>query len=69
MGPARMVVIYSGIHGPRDNHPDQLFELFPDLRGRIDHAYFPVANHTFTELTSQADLIANVTDWMRKRFG
>jgi hypothetical protein len=65
----RVLATYSGIHGPRYNHPDQLFELFPDLRGRIDHAYFPAANHTFTELATQADLIATVTGWMRKRFG
>lgn len=65
----RVLVIYSGIHGPRYNHPDQLFELFPDLRGRIDHAYFPPANHTFTELATQRELVAAVTGWMRKRFG
>jgi hypothetical protein len=65
----RVLAIFSGIHGARYNHPDQLFEVFPDLRGRIDHAYFPAANHTFTELATQADLIATVTGWMRKRFG
>jgi len=64
----RIFAIFSGIHGAGYNHPDQLFELFPDLRGRIDHAYFPTANHTFTELTAQADLVATVTGWMRKRF-
>ena len=64
----RVFAIFSGIHGASYNHPDQLFELFPDLRGRIDHAYFPAANHTFTELAAQADLIATVTGWMRKRF-
>jgi hypothetical protein len=65
----RVLAIFSGIHGASYNHRDQLFELFPDLRGRIDHAYFPAANHTFTELATQADLIATVTGWMRKRFG
>jgi hypothetical protein len=65
----RVLAIYSGIHGARYNHPDQLFELFPDLRGRIDHAYFPDANHTFTERDAQAELIATVTGWMQTRFG
>ena len=64
----RVLSIYSGIHGAGYNHPDQLFERFPDLRGRVDHAYFADANHTFTELATQAELIATVTAWMRKRF-
>ena len=65
----RVFAVYSGIHGARYNHPDQLFELFPALRGRIDHAYFPAANHTFTELAAQAELLATVTGWITKRFG
>jgi pimeloyl-ACP methyl ester carboxylesterase len=65
----RILIVYSGIHEVRYNHPDQLFELFPELRGRVDHAYFPTANHTFTELATQTELIAAVTSWMQKRFG
>ena len=65
----RVFAIYSGIHGAGYNHPEQLFERFPDLRGRIDVAYFPDANHTFTELAAQADLIATITGWMQKHFG
>jgi hypothetical protein len=65
----RIFAVYSGIHGARYNHADQLFELFPALRGRIDHAYFPTANHTFTELDAQAKLIDAVAGWMIKRFG
>lgn len=65
----RIFAIYSGIHGARYNHADQLFELFPALRGRLDHAYFPTANHTFTELDTQAKLIDAVTGWIAKRFG
>jgi hypothetical protein len=64
----RILTVYSGIHGIRYNHPDQLYELFPELRGRVDTAYFPTANHTFTELASQAELIAAVTGWMQKHF-
>ena len=65
----RIFAVYSGIHGARYNHADQLFERFPALRGRLDHAYFPTANHTFTELDTQAKLIDAVTGWITKRFG
>jgi len=64
----RIFAVFSGIHGARYNHADQLFELFPALRGRIDVAYFPAANHTFTELDAQGELIEAVTGWMAKRF-
>jgi hypothetical protein len=62
----KIFAVYSGIHGARYNHADQLFERFPGLRGRIDHVYFPNANHTFTELDAQAALIDAVTGWMTK---
>jgi pimeloyl-ACP methyl ester carboxylesterase len=65
----RVLAIYSGIHGAGYNDRDQLFELFPELRGRIDHMYFAGANHTFTELGVQAELIDAVTAWITKRFG
>jgi len=65
----RIFAVYSGIHGARYNHADQLFELFPELRSRLDHMYFPTANHTFTELAPQAELIDAVTGWITKRFG
>jgi pimeloyl-ACP methyl ester carboxylesterase len=60
--------IYSGVHRERYNHEDQLFELFPELRGKVERAYFPLANHTFTELDEQAELIAAVTRWISNRF-
>jgi len=65
----RILAVFSGIHGARYNHADQLFELFPALRGRIDVKYFPAANHTFTELDAQRELIDVVTGWMTRRFG
>jgi pimeloyl-ACP methyl ester carboxylesterase len=65
----RILAIFSGIHGAGYNHPEQLFEWFPALRGRIEHAYFSDANHTFTELTVQVELIDTVTRWMAKNFG
>ena len=59
--------IYSGALGDRYNHPDQLFELFPELRGKVDRAYFPAANHMFTELAVQSELVTTVTAWIDRR--
>lgn len=64
----RVLAIYSGIHGAGYNEADQLFELFPELRGRMDHVYFPDANHTFTELAAQRALIETITAWIARRF-
>jgi pimeloyl-ACP methyl ester carboxylesterase len=64
----KVFAVYSGALGTSYNHEDQLFEVFPELRGKIDRAYFPNANHTFTELAQQADLIDAVTDWIATRF-
>jgi hypothetical protein len=63
-----ILCVFSGIHGERYNHPDQLFELVPALRGRLDHLYYPTANHTFTELAVQAALLDAVTGWVARRF-
>lgn len=59
----RILAIYSGALGQRYNHEGQLFEWFPGLRGKIDCAYFPEANHTFTELSSQESLETLVLRW------
>ena len=59
----RILAIYSGVLGARYNHADQLFEAFPELKGKVDCAYFPDANHTFTELSAQAALQARVIGW------
>ncbi len=37
----RILAVHSGTHGANYNHADQLFELFPELRGRVDCAYCP----------------------------
>jgi pimeloyl-ACP methyl ester carboxylesterase len=60
----RILAIYSGALGTRYNHADQLFELFPEMRGRVDRAYFPAANHMFTELDEQRALMRTVIDWL-----
>jgi dienelactone hydrolase len=62
----KILAIYSGIHGASYNHPYQLFELFPELRRKVETAYFENANHTFTELDEQAEMIALVSDWMAR---
>ncbi len=64
----RILAVHSGTHGANYNHAEQLFELFPELRGRVDCAYCPEANHTFTELDAQAELIAIVIHWISARF-
>jgi alpha-beta hydrolase superfamily lysophospholipase len=64
----KILALYSGATDDRYNHRDQLFELFPELRGRIDHEYFPAANHMFTELTAQAALMSRVTTWVTRHF-
>lgn len=64
----KILAVYSGALGTGYNHEDQLFEVFPELRGRVDRAYFAGANHTFTELAQQAALIDTVTDWIATRF-
>ena len=54
----RVLAIHTAAQGVRFNHPDQLFEAFPDLRGRIDVRLFDAANHTFTALAQQAGMEA-----------
>jgi dienelactone hydrolase len=64
----RILVCYSGALEEGYNHPDQLFELFPRLRGRLDRSYFPEANHQFTEIASRRLLVATVRDWLERRY-
>lgn len=64
----RILSIHTCAQGVRNNHPDQLFECFPELRGQVDTLYFPLANHTFTELAQQAALIEAVLAWCQRRF-
>ncbi len=64
----KMLAVFSGAYGDRYNHRDQLFELFPELRGRIDHEYFPDANHMFTERGAQTDLLVAVGNWLARHY-
>jgi len=65
----RVLAVYAGMHGESYNDADQIFEAFPELRGRVDRAYFPDANHTFTQLDDQAALIDATLQWISSRFG
>jgi hypothetical protein len=65
----RILSVFSGALGERYNHPDQLFEVFPQLRGRADRLFLPDANHTFTEMGVQARLAASVGEWLDGAFG
>jgi hypothetical protein len=64
-----VLAVYAGMHDEGYNDADQIFEWFPELRGRIDRAYFPDANHTFTQLDDQAALIDATVRWIAGRFG
>ncbi len=61
-----ILAVFSGGLGARYNHEDQLFELLPELRGRVDRAWFADANHTFTELAAQAELVSTVARWLER---
>ena len=43
-------------------------DITPELRGRIDHEYFPAANHMFTERAAQAELLVAVTNWLARHY-
>lgn len=62
----RVLAVYTGALDERYNHADQLFEVFPQLRGKIDARYFPLANHMFTELDQQRELATIVDGWLQR---
>jgi pimeloyl-ACP methyl ester carboxylesterase len=64
----KVLAIYSGAYGDRYNHRDQIFELFPELRDRVDREYFPLANHMFTEVAAQRALMDTVSSWLTRHF-
>jgi hypothetical protein len=65
----KIFAIFTGALNERYNESDQLFEYAPELRGRVDVAYFPNANHTFTERAQQATLLDAVTGWIDRVCG
>ena len=63
-----MLFIYSSAMRDRYNHADQLFELFPELRGRVSIEYFGGADHAFTEIAAQRRLIDAVAGWLARTY-
>lgn len=64
----KILFIYSATLHIRCNHREQLFESFPELRGRVDVEYFADADHLFTESGTQRRLMDAVTAWLCKMF-
>lgn len=63
-----VLFIYSAAMSERYNHADQLFELFPELRGRVSVGYFADADHAFTENATQRRLIDAVVGWLGRTY-
>jgi pimeloyl-ACP methyl ester carboxylesterase len=63
-----ILAVYSGVHSQRYNHADQVFEFAPAVRGRLERAYFPDANHSFGERAAQAMLCDTVVSWLERHF-
>lgn len=64
----RILAIHTAALGVRNNHADQVFENFPELRGRVDSRFHARANHTFTELAEQDALVEAVLAWCERTF-
>jgi pimeloyl-ACP methyl ester carboxylesterase len=64
----KVLFVYSATMQLRCNHKGQLFELFPDLRGRVDVEYFGDADHVFTEVAAQKRMMDTVVGWLAKAF-
>jgi hypothetical protein len=64
----KILFIYSATLHVRCNHKEQLFEAFPELRGRVDVEYFADADHLFTELSTRRRLMDAVTAWLSRTF-
>jgi pimeloyl-ACP methyl ester carboxylesterase len=67
----RMYWVYTSGADLYYNYATQFFDMFKpvDFKGMVDHRYFGESNHTFTELRSQQQLVAAVTDWATRRLG
>jgi hypothetical protein len=65
----KLLAIFSGSWSIY-NYRNQFRDAFPALvkRGGIDVEYFPHADHTFTRLHDQNQLIATIGRWMERQF-
>lgn len=64
----KVFLIFSGGLGDRYNQDDQLFEYAPGLRDRVSHAFFPRANHMFTERDQRGELVDTVAAWIDRSY-
>jgi pimeloyl-ACP methyl ester carboxylesterase len=65
----RILCIYSGAYGERYNDAGQIWEWFPDLKGRFDVWYEADSNHVFTSAAIRSRLVAGIDAWCVKAFG
>ncbi|MEP6918048.1 MAG: alpha/beta fold hydrolase [Acidobacteriota bacterium] len=67
--PVDLLTMFSG-STKEYNYEGQLRAAFPtvDFRGRLDEAYYPRADHTFTRLREQEALVNRILAWMTVKF-
>lgn len=67
--PVDLLAVFSG-STKEYNYEGQLRAAFPtvDFRGHLEEAYFPRADHTFTRLSEQEQLVTRIQRWMNTRF-
>ena len=63
-----VLAAYSADNRERYNTRNQLFEVFPELRGRVDVAFYANSNHVFTPLDQQEALMRRVSTWLIDHF-
>ena len=65
----RILCIYSGAYDERYNHAGQIWEWFPQLKGRLEVWYEPDSNHVFTSASIRRKLVSGIDAWCVAAFG
>lgn len=60
----RMAFAYSGDMEGDYSYPDQLFDMFPNLRGAVSVWLYPEADHTFTRRAAREQMIQDLRTWL-----
>ncbi|MEM1140295.1 MAG: alpha/beta fold hydrolase [Pseudomonadota bacterium] len=62
----RVAIRYTGFVKDHITRPEQFFETFKgfDFKGRVEVVVLPQVDHTYTELSAQQHLIADLTAWL-----
>ena len=65
----QLLAVFSG-STKEYNYPGQLQDAFATVNfgGRLEEAYYPEADHTFTRLRNQDVLVDRVLQWMQMKF-